>query len=236
MNFEIIVGRETKGHMDIQVPSNYSKVSREHAKIVCINSRIYIEDLNSSNGSYLNGRRVSKKELNPNDVIYMGSKDNHDGFQLPVSKIIADIKKIEQQQKTDFTEEFKTLIHIYNQFTEAKTKIKSKSQQKNQMPKLIITIGIAVVLLIVKLTIELPPAIEGLMYPIMMLTTAVGGFVSMSGGSKNDISEDLVDIELKYQDNYLCPKCDKKYNLNMHWKKLGKDKKCPHGCGAVFIH
>lgn len=235
MNFEITVGRETSGQMDILVPSNYSKVSRKHAKIVCTNSQMYIEDLNSANGSYINGRRVSKKELHPNDIIFMGSKDLHDSFQLPVSKIIDDVKKLEHQQKTDYTEEFKTIIRAYNQFKEEKTKIKSKSQQKNQMPKLMITISIAVVLLIVRLTIQLPRAIQNLMYPIMMLTTAIGGFLSMTGGSKNDISEDLVDLELKYQNDYKCPKCGKNYNLNMHWKKLAKDKKCPHGCGAVFI-
>jgi ribosomal protein L37AE/L43A len=235
MDFEITIGREVSGAMDIQVPQDYSKVGRIHAKIICNNSNLFIEDLNSSNGSYINGRRVSKKELHTNDIIFLGSKDHLDSFQLPVSKVMDDIKKLEQLKRTDFTNEFKTLVLSHNQYNAEKIKMRKKSQQKGQMPKLIISIGVGLILLIITYNVELSPKAQKLVYPTIMLVTAAGGFVSMIGGGKNDIAEDMVDLEIKYQDKYRCPKCNKKYNLNMHWKKLAKDKKCPHGCGAIFV-
>lgn len=236
MDFEILIGREVKGVMDIVVPNQYNKVGRVHAKITSFQNRIFIEDLSSANGTFINGRRVSKKEMHPNDVVFLGSKESFDSFQITVPKIMEDIKKVEIRQKTDFTTEFKTLVDVYNQFTEEQAKIIATNQQKSQMPKILLAIGIGVVLLIITASIKISADTQKYIYPIIMLATAVGSIVSLKGNAKNDSKEQLVDLEIKYQDQYKCPKCGKKYNLNTHWKKLANDKKCPHGCGAVFSH
>jgi pSer/pThr/pTyr-binding forkhead associated (FHA) protein len=60
-------------------------VSGHHAKIVTFFNASYIEDLDSTNGTFVNGQRVTKRTLNPNDVIQVGhhrlmieSDENHD--------------------------------------------------------------------------------------------------------------------------------------------------------------
>jgi len=55
---------------DIVVPS--PEVSREHARIVFENGRYYIEDLKSTNGTYLNTMEVARESLNHLDVITFG--------------------------------------------------------------------------------------------------------------------------------------------------------------------
>ncbi len=47
-------------------------VSGHHAKIVTFFNASYIEDLGSTNGTFVNGQRVTKRTLNPNDVIQIG--------------------------------------------------------------------------------------------------------------------------------------------------------------------
>ena len=50
-----------------------STVSSRHAKIVTYFDASYIEDLDSTNGTFVNGKRVQKHILNPGDVISVGT-------------------------------------------------------------------------------------------------------------------------------------------------------------------
>jgi phosphoserine phosphatase RsbU/P len=54
---EFILGR----HMDSDLPLNSRDVSRRHARITLEGERHFIEDLGSSNGTYVNSKRVSGK-------------------------------------------------------------------------------------------------------------------------------------------------------------------------------
>ena len=62
------VGR--KPHNDIQIDN--LAISGEHAVIVTILNDSFLEDLNSTNGTYVNGQPVKKHFLQNNDVIELG--------------------------------------------------------------------------------------------------------------------------------------------------------------------
>jgi len=47
-------------------------VSGEHAVLQLSGSETYIEDLNSTNGTYVNGKTVKKQQLQPDDVVEIG--------------------------------------------------------------------------------------------------------------------------------------------------------------------
>lgn len=64
----ITIGRNVKN--DIQI-DNLS-VSKQHAKIVKHQGKYLLEDLNSTNGTYLNEKKISKEKLSNNDVITIG--------------------------------------------------------------------------------------------------------------------------------------------------------------------
>ncbi len=74
------IGRSDEKPVDIdledQEPPDRIWTSRQHALVTFENGAITIEDLNSSNGTYVNRNRVypgQKKQLNPNDVIQIGT-------------------------------------------------------------------------------------------------------------------------------------------------------------------
>ena len=65
---EIVIGRNAENDIVIE---NLA-VSKMHARIVEQDGAYYIEDLNSTNGTYLNKIRITKKDLKNNDIIIVG--------------------------------------------------------------------------------------------------------------------------------------------------------------------
>jgi pSer/pThr/pTyr-binding forkhead associated (FHA) protein len=65
----ISLGRATTNDITL----NDVKISRNHARIDCEPAGVSISDLGSSNGTLLNGVRVSKSELSPGDEITLGN-------------------------------------------------------------------------------------------------------------------------------------------------------------------
>ncbi len=55
---------------DIRIP--VASVSREHCEIAASNGTIRIRDLGSSNGTYVNRKRVQEAELKPGDLVGVG--------------------------------------------------------------------------------------------------------------------------------------------------------------------
>lgn len=67
---KITIGRSK----DIDISIKHPSLSREHASIFKQNDTYYVEDLNSTNGTYLNGEYIgSKTALKENDVILVGN-------------------------------------------------------------------------------------------------------------------------------------------------------------------
>lgn len=59
---------------DVELSLQDSEVSRRHARLETHGRAVYLRDLGSSNGTFLNGRRVSRAiEIRPNDAIDIGT-------------------------------------------------------------------------------------------------------------------------------------------------------------------
>jgi pSer/pThr/pTyr-binding forkhead associated (FHA) protein len=65
---EVIIGR---GH-DAQICIESGAVSRRHAALIRSEEQYVCVDLDSSNGVYVNGKRVTKAELRDGDTIQVG--------------------------------------------------------------------------------------------------------------------------------------------------------------------
>ncbi|WP_229263772.1 type VII secretion protein EssC [Cohnella cholangitidis] len=64
---EMVIGRAD--NCDIHFANKYA--SSRHAEILIAGSTLTIQDLNSSNGTFVNGIRVQNKTLKPGDIIYI---------------------------------------------------------------------------------------------------------------------------------------------------------------------
>lgn len=65
---EVLIGRKPGSNVMLR----YSLVSGKHAKIKRIGTEFQIDDLGSTNGTYVNGERVSSVALSDGDIIYIG--------------------------------------------------------------------------------------------------------------------------------------------------------------------
>ena len=63
-----VVGR--REDCDLRIP--LSDVSRKHCRLILNGEAMKIEDLGSSNGTYINGERVQQAELSPGDTLQIG--------------------------------------------------------------------------------------------------------------------------------------------------------------------
>lgn len=69
----ITIGR--KEDNDIRI--DYPTVSGHHARIDCANDDFVLTDLNSTNGTLVNGKKITSATLRPNDWINIGKHILH---------------------------------------------------------------------------------------------------------------------------------------------------------------
>src|SRR5256885_1364675 len=63
-----VIGR--REDCDFRIP--LGDISRKHCRIIKEENVLKIEDLGSSNGTYINGKRIHEAELSPGDTIQIG--------------------------------------------------------------------------------------------------------------------------------------------------------------------
>lgn len=69
MNREIIIGRSS----DLDMVLVEDMVSRRHAKITSTEAEVYIQDLGSTNGTFVNGEKISRSRLSEGDRVLVGT-------------------------------------------------------------------------------------------------------------------------------------------------------------------
>jgi ABC-type multidrug transport system ATPase subunit len=99
---ELTIGRDERS--DIKLDG--LQISKRHARLVRTNAGIVVEDLNSTNGVYINGRRISRCAVAPDDAAQIGA------FQIRVDGAgnigVFDTRSKTRVDSINITEEIKT--------------------------------------------------------------------------------------------------------------------------------
>lgn len=258
MDITIEIGRDVEGEHVFRVPSSFKAVSRQHATLYWCNGVATIED-KSSNGTFVNGHRITKTTVTENDTIWLGRVGPDERcYKLDLKKVLASFQRLETDHTKDspqqaygvnyrireaenthsdnYAKEFVQLKRTYIDYHEQLSKLKSKSNMRMQLPRLLLSLIPAVLGVIFMFVL----GFGSMGFIAMMLGSVLSGVIGTLTMGRNTsrqekLSEDILDLQLKYQKDYKCPKCGKQYSLDLHWKKLQADGKCPFGCGAQFV-
>jgi DNA-directed RNA polymerase subunit RPC12/RpoP len=217
-------------------------VSRHHAIIRCHDGVVTIEDNGSTNGTFVNGRRVTTAQISANDTVWLGGNGGSNKcYKLDMNRLFAKFPPVTSKPKPksnpdDYTREFAQVKKAYIDYHAQLSKLNRKTNIRIQLPRVLLT------------------AIPAVLSLVLMLIYGFGiaGFIAMTAGSvlgnligtltmgksskrQDKLSEDIMDLQLRYKKLYKCPKCGKEFGLDLHWKKIQADGQCPHGCGARFV-
>ena len=67
----VLLGRSSEAQLRLHDADS----SRQHARIVCAGGRWVLHDLDSTNGTWVNGKRIQSHELRPGDRIEVGNNE-----------------------------------------------------------------------------------------------------------------------------------------------------------------
>jgi DNA-directed RNA polymerase subunit RPC12/RpoP len=269
MDIEIRIGRTVDGLNAIRVPATCQKVSRNHAIIRWRDGSVTIDDNGSSNGTFVNGQRVTSAVITENDTVTLGGFANDpQGYRVDLRSVFAMFPNVRtaanaygtpspygnqmsynapssygnpaqgqatDPNRTDYSADFPRLKQAYIEYHEQMSKLKKKASNKMLLPRILISavpalLGAVVYFLSKDMTMRIVAMSAG---PV--LSGLLGTLIMGRGSSSTEkMNEKILDLQLKYQKEYKCPKCGKEYSMDLHWKKLQAEGKCPYGCGARF--
>lgn len=238
MDIEIKIGREVEGKSILLVPSEYKKVSRRHATLLWHDGTVTLEDNESSNGTFINGKRIAKSKINENDTVTLGGrKGEPETYLIDLKKIFNSCREAEKSARTDYSKEFADVKQAYIDYQREVAALKKQASQKSQLPRLLATFVPAVIgLIIVVFSSDMALRIVSMSVG-SVLSGLIGILTMIKGGAVNEqMTEQITELQIKFQPRYSCPKCGMKYPFTTHWKKLEADGKCPNPkCNATFI-
>ena len=85
-----LIGRQPENHLILRD----RRVSRSHARIVVENGAYVLEDIGSRHGTFVNGKRVKRKQLENTDRVEFGAQDS---YQLLFALDGAELKRLMEQ-------------------------------------------------------------------------------------------------------------------------------------------
>ena len=237
MEIEIKIGREETGANAITVPGTCKKASRHHAKLVWKDGTMTIEDNESANGTFVNGKRIAKTKVTENDAVWLGGVGGTECYQVDLKKVFASCREAENKARTDYSKEFKGVKQAYIDYQQEVAELKRKVTQQAQLPRLLASLIPAVIGLII-LLVSNDMTLRIVSMSVGSVLSGIVGILTMgkSSTSGEKMTEEITELQIKYQARYCCPKCGMKYPFSTHWKKLEADGKCPtQKCNAEFV-
>lgn len=196
-------------------------VSRHHARLSRGNDGFWIlEDLNSSNGTYVNDIQIAKKRVIPTDRIRLG-KD--------CVILFSDLLK----SKNDYSEEFKKLKPVYDDYIKEKVRIQSSNQFKTRLLQALPLALPGIVCSIIVYAGQGSHLWMALCLSLTVLAPVAGIYMGARQSAK--IPRQLQELNNQFKIDYVCPKCGT-FLGEIPWESLKNKRHCPvPTCRAKWV-
>lgn len=211
------IGRNTDNDFRVPKPS----VSGQHARVIISDDyeNYVIEDLGSTNGTFINGHPVAKKEILKKDKISLGNEE------IEAEKLFEHIRSFIHDKRTDFSEEFSGLQSLERNFQKDKDKANKFFKIKSAILRL--TITVAIMLLVGQFTPR-----EYRIY-LMGAIGLIGTVISTLSMSEDRLRNKIEDLTVEFINAFSCPKCEMEL-AGKSWKYWKTKKSCPK-CECTWV-
>ena len=223
---EILIGREV-GKGDYIVDKKYITVGRKHARVIRKIDGIYIEDLDSANGTFVNGKPISLKKINTSDIITLGGANY---YKLCLDKAL----KLLPVSNIEFQRKFLQLKQIYDDYQTESNHLQTKGMEdvitKRMLPTMLagIVTGISTAFIGPGVLEKILIAISGGLLTVVVFMVAT----KMASISNRKMKEKLTQLNENFELNYVCPACNVSFK-GKSWEFLKRAGKC-HICQREF--
>ena len=215
---EISIGRNSK--KPIQIRIKHPTVSEEHALARVSNSKIELIDLNSTNGTFVNNRRIQKSNFCKDDKVRFGK------IEIEGLKLYNLLHDRYSKFRMDYSSEFRNILPLLEEFQEKKDKLK-----KRPIIPIVIRVVTALIMIVALLYINIPGEYR---YPLIVVIGLISTLGSFLGKSNITTAKQFDSLKLEYENKLLCPRKSCSYRLIneslTYW--LGR-KTCPK-CEAIY--
>lgn len=233
---EVIVGR--KGNQPFIITEK--SVSSEHVKIILQeNGKVLLEDLDSTNGTFINGIRVVKKIIDMNTVVQLGKTftfkvrdaiPNPEKFiSMPNNAYQTYIHGNADEIDVDIYRKFALLENVWIKYQKEKIALQKGAASKNFLRVLPMALlgGIGYLLSCI-------PELSGIRFTITLIGLCIGGIITfISYKSSTSLPEQMEKLNQKFQIDYVCPKC-KQFLGFLPFENL-KNRGCCTSCKTKWI-
>ncbi len=186
-------------------------VSRYHARLVKQDGAWLLEDLSSTNGTYVNDTQISKKRIVSTDRIRLGSN-----CYTTLQEML--------KSKNDYSEEFATLKEVYDRYIQSKVKIQSSNQFKIRLMQSLPFALPGVIGVVLGFLGKGSPFMFGVSLFIVICAPTVGIYMGAKQSAK--VPQQLQDLINQFKIDYVCPKCGT-FLGEIPWESLKNRKYCP---------
>jgi len=224
---EILIGREV-GKGDYLIDRQYTSVGRRHARIMRKSDGIYIEDLDSANGTFVNGKSVNLKKIKTSDKIMLGGIS---GYELKLENAL----KLLPLQDSEFHGRFMQLKQVYDHYQEESNFLQTKGQEdmmtKRMLPTMLLGVftGILTAFVGNEAGVKICIAVIGGMLTVVVFLFAT----KMASRSNKKTKEKLNLLNENFELDYVCPACGTSFR-GRSWEFLKRAGKCP-SCQREFF-
>ena len=211
------IGRAADNRVKIDSPD----VGRYHARLTVNDAGVFLEDLDSINGTYVNGFRIKEAMLNCRDQITLGKK-----HVVNPEYLASLFRKINPAvDPNDYKKEFLELKYIYNNYQKDKQKAMLRHQNMiNWRRFAVVTIPSVLFIILAHFVWKLDKAY----FPIYITLSAALGCLLPFFNTENKRG---IYLEREFRKKYRCPKC--KLMLSQDWEIHREDKNCPR-CNVIW--
>ena len=199
---------------------NDPHVSRHHAQLIHKEEGWILEELNSTNGTFVNGVQIVKKYVALTDTIKLG-----DNYVLDISEVL--------KFNNDYSEEFLALKKVYDNYIQEKVRIQSANQFKTRIFQSLPFALPGIIGIIIGFLGERNPLLLVVSLFIAICAPTIGIYLGAKQSAKIPLL--LQDLVNQFKIDYVCPKCGT-FLGEVPWESLRNRKQCPvSSCKAKWV-